>query len=76
MHERHDQEIRKKVAPLFVGKHKSMPPKLIRCLKQGSFGPKHIAKELGLTPSGAVCTAASRLKARPSSACSTTPGAA
>ena len=25
---------------------------MIRCLQQGSFGPKHIAKELGLTPSG------------------------
>jgi len=25
---------------------------MIRCLQQGSFGPKHIAKELNLTPSG------------------------
>jgi AraC-like DNA-binding protein len=25
---------------------------MIRCLQQGSFGPKHIAKEFGLTPSG------------------------
>jgi hypothetical protein len=46
---------------------------MIRCLQQGSFGPKHVAQELGLTPSS--LHRRPRQRARRFSACSTTRGA-